>query len=255
MITNIKKEKFEDYDGFVEKFKPKKTTDDCYTPPKMYEAIKDWVVKEYKLQDKKIIRPFYPGGDYENYDYSENCVVIDNPPFSILSKICDFYIKNNIKFFLFAPALTIFSSNTKGKKYIITDSEIIYENGANVKTSFITNLDKYLIRTSCELKKIIKDAQKKTDKKALPKYTYPKDIITASRLKKTINKGREFTLKEDECHFIRTLDEQRKYKKGIYGGGFLISKSKQKELEELEELEAYIFKLSQREQEIVNNLK
>lgn len=26
-------EKFEDYEGFVEKFKPKKTTDDCYTPP------------------------------------------------------------------------------------------------------------------------------------------------------------------------------------------------------------------------------
>lgn len=24
---------FNDYDGFVEKFKPKKTTDDCYTPP------------------------------------------------------------------------------------------------------------------------------------------------------------------------------------------------------------------------------
>lgn len=24
---------FTDYEGFVEKFKPKKTTDDCYTPP------------------------------------------------------------------------------------------------------------------------------------------------------------------------------------------------------------------------------
>ncbi len=30
--TMSKKEKFNDYDGFVEKFKPKKTTDDCYTP-------------------------------------------------------------------------------------------------------------------------------------------------------------------------------------------------------------------------------
>lgn len=25
--------KMKDYDEFVEKFKPKKTTDDCYTPP------------------------------------------------------------------------------------------------------------------------------------------------------------------------------------------------------------------------------
>ena len=29
----IKQATFEDYDGFVEKFKPKLTTDDCYTPP------------------------------------------------------------------------------------------------------------------------------------------------------------------------------------------------------------------------------
>lgn len=30
---------FEDYDGFVEKFVPKKTADDCYTPPEVYEAV------------------------------------------------------------------------------------------------------------------------------------------------------------------------------------------------------------------------
>lgn len=28
-----REEKFNDYDGFVAKFKPKKTTDDCYPPP------------------------------------------------------------------------------------------------------------------------------------------------------------------------------------------------------------------------------
>ena len=33
------------YEEFVEKFKPKKTTDDCYTPPEVYKLIKDWVVK------------------------------------------------------------------------------------------------------------------------------------------------------------------------------------------------------------------
>lgn len=35
----------ETYEEFVEKFKPKKTTDDCYTPPEVYKLIKDWVVK------------------------------------------------------------------------------------------------------------------------------------------------------------------------------------------------------------------
>lgn len=43
------KEKFEDYEAFVGKFKPKKTTDDCYTPPEVYEAVADWVANEYNL--------------------------------------------------------------------------------------------------------------------------------------------------------------------------------------------------------------
>lgn len=52
----------EEYEEFVEKFKPKKTTDDCYTPPAVYEAVKSWAVKEYNLNGRKIVRPFYPGG-------------------------------------------------------------------------------------------------------------------------------------------------------------------------------------------------
>ena len=31
-----KKSLFADYEGFVDKFKPKKTTDDCYTPAEVY---------------------------------------------------------------------------------------------------------------------------------------------------------------------------------------------------------------------------
>lgn len=40
-----KTDKLNDYDGFVEKFKPKRTTDDCYTPPAVYEAVKGWAIK------------------------------------------------------------------------------------------------------------------------------------------------------------------------------------------------------------------
>ena len=81
------KEIFNDYDGFVEKFKPKKTTDDCYTPPAVYDAVLQYVREKYNIDDDvPIVRPFYPGGDYENYDYPEGCVVVDNPPFSIFAK-------------------------------------------------------------------------------------------------------------------------------------------------------------------------
>lgn len=45
--------KSKNYEDFVEKFKPKKTTDDCYTPSLVYEAISDWVANEYNL-DKSI---------------------------------------------------------------------------------------------------------------------------------------------------------------------------------------------------------
>ena len=39
------------YQKFVDKFKPKKTTDDCYTPPNIYEAVKDYVIKSTTCRD------------------------------------------------------------------------------------------------------------------------------------------------------------------------------------------------------------
>ena len=50
----------ETYEEFVEKFKPKLTTDDCYTPPIVYDAVADWVAAEYKLDRSLFVRPFYP---------------------------------------------------------------------------------------------------------------------------------------------------------------------------------------------------
>lgn len=42
-------ENTEEYKKFVDKFKPKKTTDDCFTPVKIYEAVKEWAIKEYGI--------------------------------------------------------------------------------------------------------------------------------------------------------------------------------------------------------------
>ncbi len=90
-------EKSKTYDEFVEKFKPKLTTDDCYTPKKVYDAVLEWVIKEYKIDKNKVVRPFYPGGDFENFDYSNGAVVVDNPPFSIMdNKLCN-VIKSLVK--------------------------------------------------------------------------------------------------------------------------------------------------------------
>jgi ParB-like chromosome segregation protein Spo0J len=51
-----------EYNEFLDKFEPKKTTDDCYTPEQVYDAVAEWVAEEYGLQRKDYVRPFYPGG-------------------------------------------------------------------------------------------------------------------------------------------------------------------------------------------------
>lgn len=261
-VTSINKEKHEDYKGFVEKFKPKKTTDDCYTPDGVYKIIKDWAVKEYGIDEDKIVRPFYPGGDFEKFDYKGGKVVIDNPPFSILKKIKEFYSKNNIKFFLFAPSLALFSSSDhESICYIVANATIAYHNKAKVNTSFVTNLDNKRIRLVPELAPKIKQYQD-TNKKKRPKYKYPDNLIYSAQLGKLVNLGVSMDFNHNEISFTGRLDSQKEKKKTIFGGGYLISDEKAKELKakelEAKELEAkeevIEWELSDREKNIINNL-
>lgn len=251
---------FNDYDGFVEKFKPKKTTDDCYTPPAVYETIKDWVCSEYGIDPAKIVRPFYPGGDYESFDYSGGKVVVDNPPFSILSKICAFYRDRGIPFFLFAPSLTIFNSTSRnGARMIVTNSAIEYANGAQVNTSFVTSFGDDLIRTAPDLANAIDETVKrvrKEQRRHQPKYAYPCELLTVSRLGK-IGKQVEFRVKASDVAFTRAIDSQKAVKKAIFGGGYLMSEVKAAELKaaELKAAEdAIVWPLSDREKNIVSSL-
>ena len=76
-----------EYAEFLAKFEAKKTTDDCFTPPEVFAAVHEWAATEYELQDRRIVRPFHPGGDFVAFDYQPGDVVLDNPPFSIITKI------------------------------------------------------------------------------------------------------------------------------------------------------------------------
>ena len=117
-------EEDEEYQEFLEKFKLKKTTDDCYTPPAVYDAVLKFVGTLTDLEGRKVERPFVPGGDYEAYEYAPNSIVVDNPPFSILSQICRFYSERGIPFFLFAPALTLFTATDCDLTYIVANAPI-----------------------------------------------------------------------------------------------------------------------------------
>lgn len=222
----------ETYEQFVEKFKPKKTTDDCMTPPEIYEVVCDYVCNRWDISPTRVVRPFWPGENYETYDYSKDSVVIDNPPFSILSRIIKFYLKENIPFFLFCPSLTALSGGTDCN-HIICDLEIAYDNGAVVHTSFVTSFGFPNVMESCpELTRLVNnkmDEILKAKRQAIPKYDYPDELVTAAMVKRYAKYGIHFSIARDECLLVRSLDAQKAVGKVIYGTGLLLSKGKARE--------------------------
>ena len=256
---NSKQEGNDEYNEFVDKFELKKTTDDCYTPDIIYDAVADWVCSEYSVDKNNFVRPFYPGGDYQKYKYPDNCIVVDNPPFSILAEILKFYHEKQIKFFLFAPELTLFSSSSSSSCCLCVGVLITYENGANVNTSFLTNLESGIrLRSAPGLYQAVKNANKqnlKDQRKELPKYNYTKYVIMSSQCSEFSRLGIDFQVPVESSYHIRQLDAQKESKKGIFGSGYLISEKIKAEREKAEREKAERWELSEREMDIVRQLK
>ncbi|MBR3223817.1 MAG: hypothetical protein IKF78_00655 [Atopobiaceae bacterium] len=249
----------QEYQEFVEKFKPKKTTDDCYTPPEIFEVVLDYVVKRYGIDRDKVVRPFWPGGDFEREEYPQGCTVIDNPPFSILSKIIAFYMSKGIKFFIFAPTLTCLSGRgyTMKTNHIVCHATITYENGARVNTSFVTNLDEdgTVLESNPELTDLINDKDEelqKANKKQLPKYEYPDNVITAAKVNWYAAHHTPYKVNARDCCQIFALDAMGG--KGIFGGGLLLSDRAAAERAAAERAAAHRWQLSERERKIVEML-
>ena len=218
LVVRGKRGDFNDYEKFITKFKTAKTTDDCYTPQPIYEAVVDYVFRKGNLpEDTEIVRPFRPNGDYTTEEYPKGCVVIDNPPFSILSKIVRFYVARGIKFFLFAPALTLFNAAKVNCTKIVCGVSVTYANKAKVSTSFLTNIfgdnaiicDNELYTT---IREIDERLQKESTKK-LTKIIYPDNVVTAALLQKV---AKQFT-------FVIPASEMRRINSAggtsIFGGG------------------------------------
>ena len=226
--------KGETYEEFVAKFKKNapKTTDDCYTPQPVYEVVKEYALKLAGLTEETCtpVRPFYPGGDYRNYDYPADAYVIDNPPFSILSEIRQFYMERGIKYFLFAPALMCIS--LIDDTVICAYSDIIYSNGATVKTSFVTNAAnrEFCLITAPDLKKQLEEIFQHDRKiygkptRKLKSYIYPKNTFSA----------RDIALTSRTDYFIRRTESRTVGKIGSlkqFGGAYLLSDRAAAELE------------------------
>ena len=252
----------EEYQEFLKKFEAKKTTDDCYTPDNIYDAVRDWAAEKYEIGNAAIVRPFYPGGDYKSEKYPSGCVVIDNPPFSIISEICEWYTSKRINFFLFAPTLTLLGIMRGSANYVACGCGVVYENGASVNTSFVTNMGGNKIVAAADLREILDDENKKNLKKLhreLPKYSYPDEVLTATMLCYMAAHGVSLEISERDAHFIRALDAQKASGKGLFGSGFLLSEKAAAEKAAAEKAAAEkvntdIWELSEREWAIVRGL-
>ena len=171
---------------------------------------------------RTVVRPFWPGGDFEGYDYPAGCVVIDNPPFSIMTKVVKLYEDRGIDYFLFAPHLTCIGIRPAHSRICVGVS-VTYENGAIVSTSFVSSQGP-LIRSAPDLYRILDEANAANikAKKAPPRmaYTYPDNVMTSSAVALFSKYGIEY--REDIGVFVRAMDAQRRAGKGIFGAGYIV---------------------------------
>ena len=256
-----------EYQEFIKKFEAKRTTDDCYTPEVVYDAVAEYVASEYGVSRANFVRPFYPGGDYQREKYKPTDIVVDNPPFSILASIIDWYSERGIRYFLFGPQLTMLGTCTNRCTCLAVGVQITYANGANVNTSFCTNMDDkdIAVKADARLYKMVNDANLSLDeRKKFPKYVYPKNVIMSPFMHQCAKHGVDFIIRKSECHPIEELDAQAEAGKAIYGKGYLVSDrvverrieaERIKEQHDREERDnAQQWELSERERAIIEGL-
>ena len=201
------------YDAFTAKFKRKKTTDDCYTAPAVYDAVLRYVDEHVMpLDGLEVLRPFKPGGDYLAEKYGENTVVIDNPPFSIYTRIIRNYCEMGVRFFLFAPSLTMFVQDAP-VQYLVARLNVVYENGAKVRTGFVTNmLGGTKVRLAGVLAAAVKEAQRGRGNKA--KFNKPAGIYSSADLMRYCIDGVDIEL-EGSAEFVEKVDGRKIFGKGM----------------------------------------
>lgn len=203
------------YDAFVAKFAQRESSDDCFTPPNIYEAVVKWCEKKYGVDRTKIVRPFCPGGDFENFDYPTDCVVLDNPPFSILRKIVRWYSARRIKFFLFCQSLTALCLLKGEDASLVTiNRSILYDNGANVATAFVHNLGDrtILVETAPDLAAVIKalDAVNRHAKRVgrsgvKRNIVYPACVALASNFDSLTAAGIPFAIRRTDGVVVKSV--------------------------------------------------
>ena len=214
-----KKEIHEEYDGFVAKFRRKKTTDECMTPPAVYDVALQWIRTHCReeLRGFTPVRPFWPDTEYTQFSYPPGCAVVDNPPFSCFASIVRWYTERGIPFFLFYQSQTAIGNLRPGVSIVMANVTITYANGAKVNTSFVTNMlqTDIALMTDPQLNAEMKEANRYRLQK--PKTELPDDVLSFGSLNR-ICKRYSLTVLHSEAEKIRSVGGVN-----IYGGGLRVT--------------------------------
>lgn len=141
-------------------------------------------------------------------------------------------MERGIKYFLFAPALMCISRIDD--TIICTFSDIIYSNGATVKTSFVTNAAnrEFCLMTAPELKKQLEEIFQHDRKiygketRKLKSYIHPKNTFTARDL--SLTSRTYFFIRRRESRYVGNIGSYRPF-----GGAYLLSDRAAAELEKV----------------------
>lgn len=138
-----------------------------------------------------------------------------------MSEIVNFYDDRGIPFFLFCNGLTSQSIRHSEKfGFVIVYANTTYQNGANVRTCFITNMQKNITLDGALSKQL---NELKINKK-LPKAPRPENVYTSADLLNIVPKDGS----------IIEIKNREKYKsKRLYGGAVKILKEDFKRRDEI----------------------
>lgn len=213
---NMKIQSPEAYYEWLQKFDKKFTTDETFTPPEVYQSVQEWVCRRYSVNKENIVRPFYPNGDYVKEDYSGK-VVVDNPPFSIIAQIVQFYMERDIPFFLFCPFLTAFSLLKYGASVVAQRHAVTYANGARVATGFVTNMEPFQkVFTNIELKQAVEGKKKRECVKK--RNVYPKGVYITTNFDTLACRGVDVEVDVSPLDIRGVLYDSEGKKVNIFGG-------------------------------------
>ena len=147
--------------------------------------------------------------NFETHDYPEGCIVLDNPPFSIMHRIVRFYTSRGVRFFLFANSLTLFQQIALCN-CVVAGADVTFANGAKINVSFLTSLGDNRIEVAGDLHDAIKAVDRSRPKKVQTGYEFPPNATTGARLSMISHAGLSMSIREalplaylePDCHIF-----------------------------------------------------